>query len=67
MPSKCSKCQQVGHNKSQCVFAQAPKKQKVKQFDWNGMVSSTHKFTPRYKKNQPIPYDWSKSVTLNNN
>jgi len=65
--SKCSKCHQVGHNKSQCVFAPAPKKQKVKPFDWKGIVSSTHKFTPRFKKNQPIQYDWSNSVTLNNN
>lgn len=65
--SKCGKCHQVGHSKNQCVFAPAPNKQKVKPFGWNGMVSSTQKFTPIYKKNKPISYDWSKCVTLNNN
>jgi hypothetical protein len=63
--SKCSNCHCVGHNKSQCVFAPAPKKQKVKAFDWGGVVSSKKKFTPRHNKHKPIPYNWSTSVTLN--
>ena len=62
--SKCSKCHLSGHTARDCVLAKAPKKRKAELFDWGSKVTSTKKFTPRYKKHKPVLFDWSKSTLL---